>query len=841
MPVHFPDVLLSSVLDFMDLETHLLSAMPVSTYWRAQTIDHRTYWRSIALREPGPRGIERQRHELSTDLFLLRLSRTHARPIELSVYWDNPHVVLAAIAPHLSHIRRLSFYTNSEHWDAVFSVLRATAAPLMESLTLACVFGQSASVALPRDIFSEHAPALREVALSNIQLTSADALPPFFDNIALLRFEGTARQFSLPNLFPHCPRLKQLDLFGNITPGDPALLLPETWSALGSLGLFGRMTALRWTNLGSALSQTSLIFLYDAALQLASLDSLGFWVEFSPRGETAARRRVVHMALPKWVIEFPQLHAITAFQDDSLADRIMELVIALEHWAVLVGRYLTRFPALERLVITMTLPDVQWPQSPKANMFCQRLEKLAFRRPGHALNILLSSMLDFLDVEALLLCAMPVSRYWREQVIEHRTYWRSIALMGTGPNGIERRKHELSKDLFLLRLSRTHVRPIELMISWDDPLAVLPDVAAHLSHIRRLYFHAEAEHCLAILAVLRGPAAPSLEFLALSCGSGPVVTLPRDLFSGHAPALREVALNNIQLPSADPLPDCFHNIATLRFEGTARPMQLPNLLPHCPQLSHIHLLGDVTPGDPDLHRIENWRAVRTLRLFGRRTSEVWTSLGVSLRIPFIVLYACGTSSVISLAMILGTRLTVELFSNAHQAARDSVRFYAGFSAYGDARPHRRFVHMSLPASVHAFPQLHAITAFQDEVVSDRIAELVFELDHWGTLVGHYMTRFSALERLVLTVPFREVRWPPPPVAGMACPRLQTLALRRQTHAASTQPIVEAADIVAFAKSALSTAAFPLVLELHEIALRGTLDGAEEIFATRMLSSPNAAS
>ncbi|EJD49404.1 hypothetical protein AURDEDRAFT_161502 [Auricularia subglabra TFB-10046 SS5] len=456
----------------------------------------------------------------------------------------------------------------------------------------------------------------------------------------------------------------------------------------------------------------------------------------------------------------------------------------------------------------------------------------------HFLDILLPDVLDFLDLESLLLSAMPVSRYWREQAVGHRTYWRSITLAGRALPGATSPRHALSADLFFLRLSRTHARPIELTVIWDPPDAVFPVIpthavltviATHLAHVRCLTLSADAQRWGGICMILQRPA-PMLESLTLSCEPSPTfsITTDQSLFSGRAPALREVALTNIHLPAAPALPACFRRIVILKYESMGQPLPLPNLFPHFQQLKQLDLVGPIIPGDSALLRAETWSALPVLGLFGRKTVERWLNLGAVLaKVRSIFLSLCGTSGVGSLVKMLGTRLTVEF----PRAWLNASGFFVSFSAYGESKPRQCVVQMPLPILVHP-PQRHAIMAFQDAFVSDRIVELVLALEHWDDLIGDgYLTRFSALQRLVLTITLFEAKWPPSPAAHMACPRLETLALRRSAHAPGKQPAVDAADVVAFAKSALGDGApLPLVLELNAVVLQGGIDGAKDIFS-----------
>ncbi|EJD49403.1 hypothetical protein AURDEDRAFT_161501 [Auricularia subglabra TFB-10046 SS5] len=131
MSARFFDILLSDALDFLDMDSLLLSAMPVSRAWREQVVEHRAYWGTIALKNRLEDAADTLQYEKSVPLFLLRLSRTRARPVDLTISSNDLLVVTSALEPHLSHLRSLDIHSKVQRWDVIFLILRSNHAPMV--------------------------------------------------------------------------------------------------------------------------------------------------------------------------------------------------------------------------------------------------------------------------------------------------------------------------------------------------------------------------------------------------------------------------------------------------------------------------------------------------------------------------------------------------------------------------------------------------------------------------------------------------------------------------------------------------------------------------------------
>ncbi|EJD49397.1 hypothetical protein AURDEDRAFT_161494 [Auricularia subglabra TFB-10046 SS5] len=448
-------------------------------------------------------------------------------------------------------------------------------------------------------------------------------------------------------------------------------------------------------------------------------------------------------------------------------------------------------------------------------------------------DILLPDVLDFLDVDTLLLSVMPVSRHWRAQAVEHRMYWRSIRLVTARIPAMPGQLHSLSLELFCLRLSRTGTRPIDVTIIRHDMPAVLDLLALHLAHIRHLSLHADAHRWDTIFLALQRTAAPLLLSFRMSSRFGSIdlasPVAPTGLFAGHAPMLSDVMLTDIAVGSGVGFPASFGAVVSLHIGQVDRDCSLPDLDCHFRQLKHLTLFGDIGLENPSLLLDKAWRGLASLALLGRRTSASWNILTFAMaRVPLVFLSDCDADGVYFLTLALGTRLSAQ-----YPAMTDRTGFDVEFRAFDDS--HRRVgkVHMRLVDRSLAWPRPPPIMAFQDDRTTDRIVELVLPMGNWAEFVGErHLTRFAFMERLVLMLMRPEdVKRPHAPDATISCPRLQRVIMRRGDHRPPTQLVVEADDVTAFVGRALPDAPFPVELELEAVTLHGSFDGFQHLFSS----------
>ncbi|KZV98483.1 hypothetical protein EXIGLDRAFT_763484 [Exidia glandulosa HHB12029] len=138
--------------------------------------------------------------------------------------------------------------------------------------------------------------------------------------------------------------------------------------------------------------------------------------------------------------------------------------------------------------------------------------------------------------------ALAVSTEWRAVALDHPAYWQNISLTSMSPS-------DAAVELALLRIRLTHGRPFSLSIWAHYPSVslarVFHAVAAHLWHIVNLSLVIHGRDSgVAFAALLHS--APLLESFHLSFWLYPDLfaepTLPSQLFSNDAPALRHVGL-----------------------------------------------------------------------------------------------------------------------------------------------------------------------------------------------------------------------------------------------------------------------------------------------------------
>ncbi|EJD49400.1 hypothetical protein AURDEDRAFT_150581 [Auricularia subglabra TFB-10046 SS5] len=443
---------------------------------------------------------------------------------------------------------------------------------------------------------------------------------------------------------------------------------------------------------------------------------------------------------------------------------------------------------------------------------------------------------------------MPVSRFWREQVVEHRSYWGSIDLVGVetyiGRGQYSGPRCNESVELFLLRLARTHARPIDVTIGWVAPTLV-GAIVPHLPHIRHLQVVSLISRWEAVVHALCATPAPMLESFRLSfhyrhdrkdLDCRPLV--PHDLFAGRADLLKHVHLWDIGFSSTSELPAAFANITSL-YLWITRPnarVRLPNIFRSYPRLRRLEISGYVALSDEKFWRAETWSALDELA-FARLLpeEEVLNVRARPLRqIPRITFSSCGEATVVFLAEALGARLSATFPWLQPQAELGEIDFDVDFRPFGDTSAAKRTVRMHTVSSGPRTPSIHAITAFQNVAFSERIVELSLFLENWRVLVGQgYITELRALERLVFMVHERSGWTMPSSTAGLSCPRLQRVVLRRSTWSAAVA--IDAASLVEFTNKALQNAHLPVALEADGVALRGSCAQYETMANTRFLT------
>ncbi|EJD49369.1 hypothetical protein AURDEDRAFT_161464 [Auricularia subglabra TFB-10046 SS5] len=465
-------------------------------------------------------------------------------------------------------------------------------------------------------------------------------------------------------------------------------------------------------------------------------------------------------------------------------------------------------------------------------------------------DTVLPDVLDFLDLDMLLLAVMPVNRYWRGQTIEHPTYWRSIRLVGSEGyieyHGLQTylnnsQKHHESVDLFLLRLSRTYARPISISLLYVDPL-IFGLLLPHMGHIRSLALHPFISHQDAVLRALRSRPAPLLESMELGfryphseMEMGSATLLPCDMFSCHAPALKNVRLTDISLPTSE-LPPCFSNIRSLAVWAMHRNTQysLPNVFQHCKQLRSLEICGFVALDDPEFRRAETWSSLARLSLRDLSPPNAWDILRILplAEVPLISIYSGRNDvGVIALAATLGTRLSAAFPLLISSGDTDSNWCMLDLEPFGDTTPRRRIVESPLPRTRPAIPWSSPISAFENADFTRRIVELTLWLTNWELLVGQrYLTAFPSLQRLGLLL-YEDPQWSPlsvPPT--LSCPRLERVTL----SARNVPPgiTIAAAQFTEFVRAALPNAPFPIALEVVDVTLHGPLVGFEDIFSMK---------
>lgn len=442
----FPEFLLADVLDYLDLHNLLLAAMPTNRYWRKSALNHRRYWSRIELLDHYHHPSNSLSPSMkSVALFILRLSRTDARPITVCVnHADLGAVLVDELARNLAHITELHIDTSPKWARQVVEVFRAYPAPLLTDFSLASwsrTPDDTDPVTMPADMFAATAPSMDRVNITKIELAHRPHFPAFLANISSLTYTIASWSYRLPNIFEECTRLRTLFLQGCMALDAPPFSYAPNWERLHSvtLNIFVPEPTRNQLPVGGVPRVTYHCYNQDtetvltAARHLAEPLSVAFgWQPdqldrgpdtFRPfnitmRSLSAQRKRQralwrqIRTTLPASPPGVFPGDTITAFQVAPLVSIIVRLVLHVSNWDELVGlRYLTGFPALEDLVFTVGSwePQPMW-CSPDlgSKLSCPRLQRLALCRERWTRR---TTVVDLAAVAVFVAAALPDTRF----------------------------------------------------------------------------------------------------------------------------------------------------------------------------------------------------------------------------------------------------------------------------------------------------------------------------------------------------------------------------------------------------------------------------------------------
>ncbi|EJD47210.1 hypothetical protein AURDEDRAFT_184064 [Auricularia subglabra TFB-10046 SS5] len=426
---------------------------------------------------------------------------------------------------------------------------------------------------------------------------------------------------------------------------------------------------------------------------------------------------------------------------------------------------------------------------------------------------------------------MPVSRYWRQAVVDHPHYWSFLQLQDGSADSVNK-----STSLFILRLSRTGSKPIDVHVQHADPgAAVFAAIAQHLAQITFLFLRVTPGAASQAADAFRAYPAPCLVNFYFMVWPVQIEAapppLPHDMFASTAPRLRRVNLTGLTLLPHPHFPAFLREVPALGYTVISRvPADLPDVFRECLQLKQLSLQGTVVLTDAAFTRASNWERLDEVdfNLVGL-TAEQFPIRGV--RCVRSHYSSVRTDTVLDAARSLTSPLSVAFHRNDagfHRNNRDAGLRAAHAVVKVTLRStvnqlsHERILRVEVPALAPGqFPD-DAITAFQRAPLVETIVRLMLCISDWDDLIGRgYLTEFLALEDLVISVMYRppELGWrSPDPKATLSCPRLQRLIIRRQRWV--QRPVVDVAAVASFALAALPDTRFPLMLELNDVALEG---------------------
>ncbi|EJD46327.1 hypothetical protein AURDEDRAFT_124102 [Auricularia subglabra TFB-10046 SS5] len=825
----------------------LIHASQVNRLWRAAAHEHRIYWQRIRLTAISQSALQ---------FFLARLAQGGTRQFQLILKLDHVDVtsnptaaqcVVTALREHLCRVTTLGIAMHPSFSGDIFDCLRMPA-PHLISLTLSlppdCHARSVASrPALPTCMLGGGSTTLRSANFQYIPLCSS--FPPALWGITNLRLSVCHRD-GLPTswlydlkhvvtLVVHALDAKALDRSLDAEQlrhvSRLAIILDR-----GDDTPVRRCTQKPWLAVSLQALPTAIWMLDElpAPLHLRvrcdPLFSLEYHAPEAARTRMFSSFRVPGIRSELWIYD---PHGVYFRQ--GVLERITQLRLSTHILAVAI--MLPVLPAVRRLVLDVAddhpvhvcagtrlrLPNLEtivlsmhWPLKQP-----QRQELARFLEEG----VVITKPVQY-EIET------PVAG----DVSPLSAIFLQARSLHVGGEYMEQPKHTRSPSLFLLRLSRSEDRPINVCISWNVLDLVLDAVVHHLSHIRGLSIFGlfpDADPVLHALSVSEAPLMESL-LLDFSEGTGPSpipTTLPRELFAAQAPSLREVTLRDIRLGSGNQFPPCLKGIRALTVEHRSLDSvcPLPNIFPHCPNLHELSIDGHSSFEDPVFHQASSWSVLPKLNIMA---SYAWWVLALPLANVENIYVSGGALSVTAMIDMLGPRVAVGFDWRQLSPGRPFDHGGTRLRNAADTSGRRRLIDVCIPKGREPEYPYDAITGFQHAPAVGCIVQLVIAVQNWNDLVGRrHLTRFPALEELVLTISY----WPPEdgwsrpePTARLSCPRLERLVLRRQRW--SLPPVVDARNVVEFAVVSLADVRFPIVLELNAVAVEGSLEESRDLFS-----------
>ncbi|EJD46301.1 hypothetical protein AURDEDRAFT_124087 [Auricularia subglabra TFB-10046 SS5] len=212
-----------------------------------------------------------------------------------------------------------------------------------------------------------------------------------------------------------------------------------------------------------------------------------------------------------------------------------------------------------------------------------------------------------------LLPVLAACRSWRQLAIDCPVYWSGTTL--SAPT-------EGEAQTLALRLGRANGRPCSVHTHTPrhcDILSttILPALESNIPSIAWLNIYVHESQCDELFCLLRMPGwqADALEVcFAVDSLELSLPTLPRDLLQGHAPRLRTIWLENVEIP--DPPPAVLEFIVDVGF-GYYPPETMirtaPNLWSCFPRMRLLALAGDTVLGE-EMISDSRWGLLGWLRL-----------------------------------------------------------------------------------------------------------------------------------------------------------------------------------------------------------------------------------
>ncbi|KZV98452.1 hypothetical protein EXIGLDRAFT_727854, partial [Exidia glandulosa HHB12029] len=422
---------------------------------------------------------------------------------------------------------------------------------------------------------------------------------------------------------------------------------------------------------------------------------------------------------------------------------------------------------------------------------------------------------------------VAVCTRWRQILLDAPEYWSSATLACVTSGSV---------NLLLLQLERARGRPCSLTICrlehcGPETSRVLLAVAQYLPTLKKLGLTISSDIALLALEALTFPARMLTAFdLTIILSDPPSMrpTVPVDIFSGDAPQLTTLVLDNVDLPrTACPALSRVHTLNLANDHPDDEPPHpTPDIVMHFPDLRRFMVTGKVLllPSSGVVSTTPNatWGGLTDFRIFVRR---IYLERALTLPIEGIDYVQVIYPSIYTTEVLLRHLTGPVGFSAVDYSHVWPGGLNAEFFEYNG----RNCMHGRVRACLElAESWEEGVTCVSKSIpgIASRIAYFVIEFAMWQAVVSQ-LPPLPSLAEVSVTLSGREAD------LSVTCPLLFCASLRCVIMRATGSSVsISTTALGRFASTAFGSLSRPLELVLENTTLIGPHDEIAKYFFTQ---------